>query len=67
VIRKPVVSTHVKSIGWESNVLEVEYSDGSVFSYKDVLESTWKLLEESESKGKFIARYIKPNYRAVKL
>ncbi len=34
--RELVSSPNMNSIGWESNILEIEFHDGSVKTYKDV-------------------------------
>jgi hypothetical protein len=50
--RDPVISTSIKSIGWENNQLEVEYPSGSVYLYDDVSHDIWQKLRISQSIGK---------------
>ena len=31
MIRKPVSSSRMRSVGWEYNVMEIEFNDGAVY------------------------------------
>jgi hypothetical protein len=66
--RKPVVSTAVDSIGYDSalNVLEIEFADdGGVYRYYAVPPTVVQALLAADSIGRFVNQQIKPRYRAV--
>lgn len=63
--RTKVKSSNIVSIGWENEVLEVEFSSGTIYSYFSVPERRFKDLMASESKGKFFASQIKPHFMAA--
>lgn len=60
-----VVSSNIRSVGYEANTetLEVEFTSGSVYQYFDVPESEYEGLMNAASKGKYFNRNIKDNYR----
>ena len=60
-----VVSSNIRSVGYEANTetLEVEFASGSVYQYFDVPESEYEGLMNAASKGKYFNRNIKDNYR----
>ena len=60
--RQPVESEAVNSIGHQETVLEVEFSDGRVYRYFPVPESTYRDLMNADSIGNFVATKIKPNF-----
>ncbi len=53
--RQPVSSTRVASIGWENNILQVEFKNGSVYNYYDVTKSEYISLMHSDSIGHSIS------------
>lgn len=65
--RISVSSSNVSSVGWENRVLEVEFRGGSLYQYFDVPTLTFQDLLRSTSIGGFLAKYIKPCYRARKV
>ena len=36
MVRKAVSSSRMRSVGWENNVLEIEFLDGAIYQYYDV-------------------------------
>lgn len=56
--RNPVVSSSVKSIGWDNNQLEVEYSNGSVYLYKDVPLEDFQSIRVSQSIGRTLKEKV---------
>lgn len=36
MIRTPVSSSRIRSVGWENNVLEIEFHNGAVYQYFNV-------------------------------
>jgi len=61
-------STALRSIGYVSSnkVLEVEWAGGKIYHYPDVKPEEYQALLLSHSKGAYITKNIKPNYKAVK-
>jgi|TARA_B100000749_G_scaffold39746_1_gene27204 hypothetical protein len=59
--RTPVVSSNIKSIGYDSNskILEVEFTNMSVYRYYEVPEDVYEELMAAESKGSYLHRKIK--------
>lgn len=65
--RTPVTSSHLKSIGFEANVLEVEFTDETVYLYRNVPETVWKEFQAAKSKGQFFSRFIRGHYTAERV
>jgi hypothetical protein len=61
--RKPVRSSNVRAVGYDSGTLEVEFSDGSVYRYQDVPEKVHKGLMRASSIGSYLAMNIKGKYK----
>lgn len=55
--RKYVSSSNISSIG--SQVLEVEFLNGSIYQYYDVPEALYAGLMAADSHGKYLNEYIK--------
>ena len=49
--RMAVDSSRIRSVGWENNVLEVEFKSGAVYQYYDVSESEYRSFLSSSSLG----------------
>lgn len=49
--RKFVDSSRITSVGWENNVLEVEFKNGAVYQYYDVSQSEYLSFMSSSSLG----------------
>jgi len=69
MIRQPVSSSNIRSIGYdsESQTLEIEFHNGSVYSYFDVPESIYNALMSASSHGSFFHRHIKDRFRWTKI
>lgn len=69
MIRKPVVSTNVESVGYDesSRTLEIEFHDGSIYQYFDVPRNVFQELMTAASIGAYVNRELKGrfNYRQV--
>lgn len=50
--RKPVSSSRVSSIGWEDDVLEIEFKSGQIYRYDAVPEARYQELVGASSVGK---------------
>ncbi len=69
MIRKPVDSSNITSIGFDPYVgtLEVEFKGGSVYRYFEVPTATYQLLITAESVGKYLAANIRNKYHHAKV
>lgn len=66
MIRKRVLSSRISSVGWDNNVLEVEFKNGAVYQYYDVTHSEYLNFINSSSLGKAISFIDKTHsYRRV--
>ena len=65
--RIPVESSNLKSIGYDKDVLEVEFKSGGIYQYLNVPEHEYKSLMSAESHGKYLNANIKPNYQYQKI
>jgi hypothetical protein len=64
MIRDPVASTNVASIGYDADTetLEVEFTIGSVYQYYNVPADLHAQLMMAGSKGQFLNAYIRNGY-----
>lgn len=62
--RKPVVSSNIKSLGYDKfrKKLEVEFKNGGVYRYKGVPKEVFNQINNADSKGKFLNKEIKYNF-----
>jgi hypothetical protein len=67
MIRQPVQSSNLKSVGHDprSNELEVEFQGGRVYSYSDVNVDEFGALMGASSIGSHFSNIIKPVKRAT--
>ena len=61
-----VQSSNVKAVGWEDEILEVEFIKGGKYRYNGVPEEIYKLLLNADSVGKAFHRYIRPKQNEYK-
>lgn len=64
MIRDPVASTNIASIGYDeaSETLEVEFASGSVYQYYNVPAHLHEQMMMAGSKGQFLNAYIRNAY-----
>jgi hypothetical protein len=64
MIRKPVTSSNLKSVGYDpgSAMLEIEFQDGSVYQYSGVPQNVHQALMAAASLGSFLHKHIKGKY-----
>lgn len=64
MIRKPVTSSNLKSVGYdpESAMLEIEFHDGSIYQYSGVPQDVYKALMAAASLGSFLHKHIRGKY-----
>ena len=62
--RQPVYSSNIRSVGYDdtSQVLEIEFHNGSVYRYPMIPAHVHRGLMQAESKGSYFNRIIKSNY-----
>ena len=51
MIREPVTSSRIRSVGWENNVLEIEFHNGAVYQYFDVSRTEYITFMNAPSLG----------------
>ena len=49
--RVNVSSSRIKSVGWENDVLEIEFHNGSVYQYFDVTKNEYERFMRAPSLG----------------
>lgn len=64
-----VSSSNISSIGYdpESQTLEIEFHDGSIYQYDGVPQSIYDGLMSASSHGQYLHQYIKDRYRHRKV
>lgn len=67
--RQAVLSSNIASIGYDadSQTLEVEFLNGSVYQYFDVSQNVFEGLMSANSQGQYLAHNIKGVYRYSKV
>lgn len=57
----PVVSSNLKSVGYDANssTLEIEFHSGGIYRYADVPASEYRALMSADSKGRYFNAHIK--------
>jgi hypothetical protein len=65
--RRPVTSSNVASIGWENDVLEVEFHSGHIYRYHDVPQGEYQALLGASSVGKMFNSAIAGQFREEKV
>jgi hypothetical protein len=58
----PVTSSQIKSVGYASNTLYIEFLKGAVYSYDKVPEDVYNVLLLAKSVGKYFASDIKGKF-----
>lgn len=67
--RTPVSSSNISAIGYDadSQVLEIEFTNGAVYSYSGVPPNEYEGFINADSKGKYLHANIKNRYSFMKL
>jgi len=67
--RTAVSSSNILSIGYDpaSYILEIEFKDGTIYQYQEVMQNEFDGLLESGSKGQYFNVNIKNRYSYTKL
>jgi hypothetical protein len=69
MIRTPVESSSIKSVGYEADTetLEICFASDAVYNFAGVPEATYHMLMASESKGHYFAVGIRGTYESTRL
>lgn len=67
--RAAVLSSNLVSVGYDtaSSVLEVEFWDGRIYQYFSVPSIVYRLFMSASSKGRYLARAIRPTYHCRRI
>ena len=67
--RQPVISSNVRSIGYDqaSNTLEIEFTNAGVYQYLSVPESLYTCLMEANSVGSYFHAHIKKAFQCERI
>lgn len=67
--RQHVDSSNLRSVGYDADnqVLEIEFTSGSVYQYYDVPAKVYTALMSASSKGQYHIQWIKHSYRYQKI
>ena len=66
--RTPVKSSMIVSVGYDeaTHSMEVEFNDGSIYTYSDVPVTVHAELVSAESQGKFFWSHIRNKYDFIR-
>ncbi len=69
MLRHPVLSDDIKSIGYDatSKLLEIEFHAGGIYQYNSVPSIIYSSLMSSVSKGSYFSANIRGKYSFTKL
>lgn len=60
MIRKPVVSSNIKSIGFEGGAMEIEFANGRVYRYTgERVKEHYDALIAAPSIGKYFSAHVR--------
>jgi hypothetical protein len=67
--RQRVESNVISQVGYSQrrHWLEIKFASGAIYRYLDVPRSVYRDLLSAESKAGYYARYIKNNYRSLRV
>ena len=67
--RTPVSSSNISAIGYDADnlVLEVEFTNGAVYSYSGVPLGEYEGFMNADSKGKYLHANIKNRYSFIRV
>jgi hypothetical protein len=69
MLRSPVTSSSLAAVGYDpaDQVLEVEFTSGSVYQYIGVPVAVYTELLAAPSLGSYLARRVKPRYPVLRV
>lgn len=65
--RTKVESSNIASVGYENNIMEIEFNSGAIYQYENVPIRVYEVMMKADSVGKYFNAHIKSkyNYRRV--
>ena len=57
--RQPVSSSRISSVGWENNIMEVQFHNGAVYQYHGVSQVEYQQFMNSPSLGSALSKLDK--------
>lgn len=62
--RQHVESSAISSVGYDADakILEVEFSSGAVYKYREVPAGVYRSLMKSSSKGRYVSQRIRDRF-----
>jgi hypothetical protein len=57
--RQPVSSRRISSVGWENNVMEIQFKDGAIYQYFNVTKPEYLNFMNCASLGSALSRLDK--------
>jgi len=63
VTRFPLRSSHIKSVGYDNGVMELEFHNGKRYRYSDVAPNVYSLLTRAPSAGEFFHKFVKGKFK----
>jgi hypothetical protein len=69
IARKPVESSAIANVGYSQHqhLLEVEFVNGAIYRYLDVMPAVYRDLLSAKSKARFYDANIKGHYRSIRV
>ena len=67
MLRQTVISTNIRSIGYENNVLEIEFLNGRIYQYKNVPREHFEYMITHAHPGTYFSRFIKDFYNYTRI
>ena len=68
MIRETLTSSALRSVGWDQDVLEVEFKDGQVWAYENVPINVWKeMMNGPTTPGKYFYRNIRSQFKGARI
>ena len=65
--RRTVSSSRIRSVGWEGNVMEVEFHNSAIYQYYDVSQAEYLSFINAPSLGSALSRLDKIHrYRRIR-
>ena len=67
MLRTKVESSNIASVGYDGNIMEIEFNSGAIYQYENVPIRVYDVMMKADSVGKYFNAHIKSkyNYRRV--
>jgi hypothetical protein len=65
--RRPVSSSNILSIGWDDNLMEVEFKSGHLYAYHEVPEGVYQAALGADSIGRFVRDNVAGKYESTRI